>query len=99
MGGDPYPGYIGNWAGPQGIAAAYAIGFIDTVSAVAFRPMHVYDMIPGDVVAYVVMATAAAVCAGATDAILAHSAVLSGGQAGVAEPFQAWQQVGRRGGC
>ncbi len=47
----------------------------------------------GDVVAYIVMATAAALSAGAAGAVLERAACLSGGEVAAPEPFQAWQQV------
>lgn len=67
--GEPYPGYVGNWAGPIGAAAAMAVGMFDTLSSVASQPTGVWDIVPADLVASSILAAAAAVSAGAAAAV------------------------------
>lgn len=62
-------GYVGNWAGPIGAAAAMAVGMFDTVTSVASQPTGVWDVVPADLVASSILAAAAAVSAGAAAAI------------------------------
>jgi fatty acyl-CoA reductase len=71
---EPLPGYIGNFAGPIGASAAMAIGLYHSLSCVSSQPLHVWDAVPGDIVAAVVLATAAAVAAGVDGAIAAAGA-------------------------
>jgi fatty acyl-CoA reductase len=71
---EPLPGYIGNFAGPIGASAAMAIGLYHSLSCVSSQPLHVWDAVPGDVVAAVVLAAAAAVSAGVDGAIAAAGA-------------------------
>ena len=62
--GLPYPGLVGNWAGPSGMGAAMMIGFFPALSAHAVEPYTVWDAVPGDLVVGAILATAAAVAAG-----------------------------------
>jgi len=61
----PHPGYCGNFAGPIGGVAAMVTGLYGPLDGIASRPLGVWDIIPGDVVATVVLAAAAAASAGA----------------------------------
>jgi hypothetical protein len=72
--GEPYPGYVGNWAGPIGAAAAMASGLFDCLGSVASKPLHVWDVVPADQVASIILASAAAVAAGLADTIVRASA-------------------------
>ena len=67
--GLPLPGACSNWAGPSGVGAAIALGFFPALSAHAVDPMSVWDAVPGDLVASAILATAAAVAAGAQGTI------------------------------
>jgi hypothetical protein len=67
--GDPYPGYVGNWAGPIGAGAAMAIGLFDCLESVASQPMGVWDIVPADLVASSIIAAAAAISAGVAASI------------------------------
>ncbi|KAF8055926.1 fatty acyl-CoA reductase [Scenedesmus sp. PABB004] len=69
LAGEPYPGYVGNWAGPIGAGAAMAIGLFDCLQSVASQPMGVWDVVPADLVASSIIASAAAVAAGVGAAI------------------------------
>eukprot|EP00878_Enallax_costatus_P037999 GHUV01043120.1.p1 GENE.GHUV01043120.1~~GHUV01043120.1.p1 ORF type:complete len:414 (+),score=148.58 GHUV01043120.1:274-1515(+) len=71
---DPIPGYIGNWAGPIGAAAALAIGFYHSLGCVSSQPLHVWDCMPADMVANAILATAAAVTAGRSSSIASKAA-------------------------
>lgn len=62
-------GYVGNWAGPIGAAAAMAVGMFDALPSVASQPTGVWDVVPADLVASSILAAAAAVSAGAAAAI------------------------------
>ncbi|KAI8468986.1 MAG: male sterility protein-domain-containing protein [Monoraphidium minutum] len=62
--GLPWPGYVGNWAGPSGMGAAIAIGFFPSVTAYALNPYSTWDVVPGDLAASAILATAAAVACG-----------------------------------
>lgn len=81
--GEPYPGYVGNWAGPIGAAAAMAIGMFDSVDSVASQPTGVWDIVPCDLVASSILAAAAAVSAGTAAAIsrMTSSGVVKGNSA------------------
>lgn len=81
--GEPYPGYIGNWAGPIGAAAAMAIGMFDSVSSIASQPTGVWDIVPADMVASSILAAAAAVSAGAAVAVsrMTQSGTIKGSSA------------------
>lgn len=80
--GEPYPGYVGNWAGPIGAGAAMAIGMFDCLESVASRPMGIWDIVPADMVASIILAAAAAVCTGVGATI--SRATKSGSIAGTA---------------
>eukprot|EP00878_Enallax_costatus_P011041 GHUV01011531.1.p1 GENE.GHUV01011531.1~~GHUV01011531.1.p1 ORF type:complete len:571 (+),score=148.68 GHUV01011531.1:338-2050(+) len=80
--GEPYPGYVGNWAGPIGAGAAMAIGMFDCLESVASQPMGIWDIVPADLVASSILAAAAAVSAGVGAAI--SRATKSGSIAGSA---------------
>lgn len=67
-------GYIGNWAGPIGAAAALAIGFYHSLGCVSSQPLHVWDCMPADLVANALLATAAATAANQSDSIAAQAA-------------------------
>lgn len=67
--GEPYPGYVGNWAGPIGAGAAMAVGLFDCLESVASQPMGIWDIVPADLVASSILAAAAAVSAGVAAAI------------------------------
>lgn len=80
----PYPGYVGNWAGPLGIGAALAVGMVPAQGIISAEPHNVWDAIPGDLVASIIIATGAAVAAGVAPALTAaseaaHSASLAAG--------------------
>jgi nucleoside-diphosphate-sugar epimerase len=60
----PVPGYCGNFAGPLGAAAAAATGLYGPLAGVASSAMGVWDIVPGDMVASVILGTAAAASAG-----------------------------------
>ena len=79
---EPIPGYIGNWAGPIGAAAAMATGLYHSLQCVSSQPLHVWDVVPGDMVANVVLATAAAVAAGVDGSIATAAAEPAGVQGG-----------------
>lgn len=97
MGGAPLPGYLNNWAGMAGMAAATALGMYDRLPVLAAKPTNVIDWVPVDVVAHIVMAAAAAVSAGASAAVLVGSAAAS-----ARAPDEGWglaplrQQVSKR---
>ncbi|WIA40444.1 hypothetical protein OEZ86_013801 [Tetradesmus obliquus] len=80
--GEPYPGYVGNWAGPIGAGAAMAIGLFDCLESVASQPMGVWDIVPADLVASSIIAAAAAISAGVAASI--SRATRSGSIAGCA---------------
>jgi hypothetical protein len=80
--GEPYPGYVGNWAGPIGAGAAMAIGMFDCIESVASQPMGVWDIVPADLVASSIVAAAAAISAGVAASI--SRATRSGGISGSA---------------
>ncbi|KAI8472007.1 MAG: male sterility protein-domain-containing protein [Monoraphidium minutum] len=61
--GAPYPGYSGSLAGPGGQALAQAVGFYDNLDSFAMVPTNIWDVVPGDMVSSVVVASAAAVSA------------------------------------
>eukprot|EP00879_Flechtneria_rotunda_P002270 GHRR01002461.1.p1 GENE.GHRR01002461.1~~GHRR01002461.1.p1 ORF type:complete len:664 (+),score=233.63 GHRR01002461.1:802-2793(+) len=67
--GEPYPGYVGNWAGPIGAGAAMAIGMFDCLESVASQPLGTWDVVPADLVGSVIIATSAAVSSGVGAAI------------------------------
>ncbi|KAF6261123.1 male sterility protein-domain-containing protein [Scenedesmus sp. NREL 46B-D3] len=80
--GEPYPGYVGNWAGPIGAGAAMAIGMFDCLESVASQPMGVWDIVPADLVASSIIAAAAAISAGVAASI--SRATRSGSISGLA---------------
>ena len=61
----------GNWAGPIGASAALALGFYHSLSCVSSQPLHVWDVMPADLVVNCILAAAAAVAAKASAAITA----------------------------
>ncbi|GBF91008.1 hypothetical protein Rsub_03863 [Raphidocelis subcapitata] len=66
---EPYAGYAGNFAGLVGGAAAYLVGlYNDQPEAAATNGDSIWDVIPGDIVAHAVIATAAAAASAATRA-------------------------------
>jgi hypothetical protein len=67
--GEPYPGYIGNYAGLIGASAAMAIGMYDKLSSVALQATGVWDVVPADLVGSSILAAAAAVSAGKAAAL------------------------------
>jgi nucleoside-diphosphate-sugar epimerase len=86
----PYPGYCGNFAGPIGAVAAMATGLYGSLDGIASRPLGVWDMVPGDLVAAAVLAAAAAAGAGASGLLArAAEAARLGRYATVAEAIEA----------
>lgn len=67
--GEPYPGYIGNYAGLIGASAAMAIGMYDKLSSVGLQAAGVWDVVPADLVGCSILAAAAAVSAGKAAAL------------------------------
>ncbi|GLC35753.1 Fatty acyl-CoA reductase 2 [Pleodorina starrii] len=61
--GAPYPGYVGNLAGPSGYMTAFALGFFNDDSA-AWHGWHLLDSVPGDVAAAVIVGAAACLASG-----------------------------------
>jgi len=91
----PYPGYCGNFAGPIGAVAAMATGLYGSLDGIASRPLGVWDMVPGDLVAAAVLAAAAAAAAGASGLLArAAEAARTGRCATVAEAIAAEQARG-----
>lgn len=64
----------GNYAGPIGASAALALGFYHSLSCVSSQPLHVWDVMPADLVVNCILAAAAAVAANATTSITAVAA-------------------------
>jgi hypothetical protein len=64
----------GNWAGPIGASAALALGFYHSLSCVSSQPLHVWDIMPADLVVNCILAAAAAVAADTTHSISAAAA-------------------------
>ncbi|KAG2442806.1 hypothetical protein HXX76_002885 [Chlamydomonas incerta] len=63
LAGAPWPGYVGNLAGPSGYMTAFALGFFNDGSA-AWHAWHLLDSVPGDVAGAVILGAAAALAAG-----------------------------------
>lgn len=59
----------GNYAGPIGASAALALGFYHSLSCVSSQPLHVWDVMPADLVVNSILAAAAAVAANATTSV------------------------------
>jgi hypothetical protein len=64
----------GNWAGPIGASAALALGFYHSLSCVSSQPLHVWDVMPADLVVSCILAAAAAVAAGRSGQVIAAAA-------------------------
>jgi hypothetical protein len=58
-------GYTGNFAGHVGATLAFMAGLFDSPSASNYKASNVWDVIPADVCVNVILATAAALAAGA----------------------------------
>uniref|UniRef100_A0A383W7V3 Fatty acyl-CoA reductase n=1 Tax=Tetradesmus obliquus TaxID=3088 RepID=A0A383W7V3_TETOB len=50
LAGDPYPGYINNFAGSPGFMMAYGAGFFHSISSMAYASDYLLDLIPCDTV-------------------------------------------------
>lgn len=72
----------GNWAGPIGASAALALGFYHSLSCVSSQPLHVWDVMPADLVVNCILAAAAAVAADAAATITAAAAASRSSSAG-----------------
>lgn len=86
---DPLPGAIGNFAGPIGASAALAMGFYHSLRCVSSRPLHVWDVVPADIVANGIIAAGAAAATDGAARALAQSAAaaVSGMPAAAALPL------------
>ncbi|WIA32225.1 hypothetical protein OEZ86_003073 [Tetradesmus obliquus] len=84
---EPIPGYVGNWAGPIGASAALAIGFYHSLGCVSSQPLHVWDIMPGDLVANAVLAAAAATAAKTTLPLPAAAAAGSAASGSCKQPM------------
>jgi len=73
----PIPGHVGNWAGPIGASAALALGFYHSLRCVSSQPLHVWDIMPADLVVNAILAAAAATAAGSAGSIAASSSSCS----------------------
>lgn len=60
----PPTGYTGNYAGHVGATLAFMVGLFDSPSASNYKASNVWDVIPSDVVANVILASAAALAQG-----------------------------------
>lgn len=72
----------GNWAGPIGASAALALGFYHSLSCVSSQPLHVWDVMPADLVVSCILAAAAAVAAGRSGQVIAAAAAAAGASTG-----------------
>ncbi|EFJ52016.1 hypothetical protein VOLCADRAFT_87122 [Volvox carteri f. nagariensis] len=63
LAGPPYPGYVGNLAGPSGYMTAFALGFFND-NSVAWHPRNLLDSVPCDIAAAVTLGAAATLAAG-----------------------------------
>lgn len=64
----PPAGYTGNYAGHVGATLAFMAGLFDCPAASNYKATNVWDVIPSDIVANVILAAAAAVGAGVAGA-------------------------------
>lgn len=78
----------GNWAGPIGASAALALGFYHSLSCVSSQPLHVWDVMPADLVVNCILAAAAAVAAGRSGQVIAAAATAAGASTGSSSSLQ-----------
>ncbi|KXZ56626.1 hypothetical protein GPECTOR_1g564 [Gonium pectorale] len=91
--GAPYPGYVGNLAGPSGYMTAFALGFFNSDSA-AWHAWHLLDSVPGDVAAAVTLGAAAALAAGIRSREALHQLTAAAEEAALAAAAAARRREG-----